>query len=638
MRIILTLLTIIFTATASYTQVIFSADFEDGTLGGMTIVDNDGLNTSSAVSPFQDAWTVSNPFIEEAFDFTSKAVISNSSYMPAGTADDWLISPSMTIVEAGTAVLWNARGLAELRLDGMEVRVSTTDNNIQSFTDVIYSSEEESAELTQRSASLNDYIGQQIFIAFINNSTDKYLLIVDDIIVTTIDPSNASITSVVTAPYQLKNQDISIAINVSNNGGLELNSLDLKWSDGINDYEESITGLSLETGESTIITSSTSFIANENIVYPLEITISNPNNEQDSDMSDNTVLTEISGIAYIPNKKVVGEEGTGTWCGWCPRGTVALDSMEAFFNEEFIGIAVHNSDPMVVAEYDEGLGFQGFPGGKINRAFNISPSKFRLGLDIARNEVSPMAIDLVATGSENDRTVFVEVSTESVTQLLDKDYRMSVIITEDNVTGTSSGYDQTNNFSGLEPGLLVGVDGVDWTTLPDPVLAADMEYDHVARAILGGFEGLAGSIPSNLSSGDITTEEFSWDVPSSIDMSQLYAIALIIDNATGAILNAEKSEIQTVTSSKETFDNSMVNIYPNPTSQFVTLDFTLNSNSEVNLHVLNGVGKVVSNEYLGRLSGSLQRFYDVSSLPNGIYIFKITIDNKVSSKKVIITN
>jgi len=636
MKEILTLLMFMSIATVSTSQVVFSADFEDGTLEGMTIVDNDGLTASSGVSPFMDAWTVSNVYIEAAFDIESRGVISNSRYMPAGTADDWLISPQLTIVDTGTAVLWNARALSEQSPDGMEVRVSTTDSDLQSFTDVIYSSAAESHERTQRSASLNDYIGQQVYVAFINNSTDKYLLVIDDIVVAPIDPINASISSVTTAPYQLKNQDIGIAVNVLNKGGFDLQTLDLKWTDGVAEHEETITGFTLKTGESMIFTSSTFFVASENIVYPIEISISNPNDEQDMDMSDNSVTAEISGISYIPNRKVVGEEGTGTWCGWCPRGTVALDSMEAFFKDEFIGIAVHNADPMTVAEYDSRLGFQGFPDGKIDRRLNMGPAKFKAGLDIAKHDVSPMAIDLVATGNESERTLSVEVTAESVTQLIDRDYRLSVIITEDNVKGTGAGYNQANNYSGLEMGLLVGVDGVDWTTLPNPILAADIEYDHVARAILGGFDGRVGSVPANFSSGDVATEIFSWTVPSDIDMSELHAVALLIDHTTGAILNAEKSEIDVLTSTIEEIDMAEINIYPNPATDVVVLDISLKSESKVNLQIVNGIGKIVSQEDYGKISGSFTSNYDISSLSEGVYMFKICIDNNWSTKKIIV--
>jgi len=639
MKILLSLLAVLFAVNTNYAQSIFSADFEDGTLGGMTIVDNDGLVTASGVSLFSDAWTISNSFFENQFDITSTGVISNSRYMPAGTADDWLISPQITIEEIGTAVLWSARALSNNSRDGMEVRVSTTDNSLASFTDIIYSSTGESAEMTQRAASLNDYIGEQIYIAFINNSTDKYLLIVDDIEVKPVNLRDVSITSFATEPYQLKNQDIAIAINVFNNGGNALNSLDLKWSDGTDEYEETITGLNIKTGESAVITSSTSFIAKDDIAYPLEISISNPNGEDDLNISDNTISVDVSGISYIPTKKVVGEEGTGTWCGWCPRGTVAVDSMEAFYAEQFIGIAVHTNDPMEIPAYSEGLGFEAFPNGIVNRISTMEPTEFRDGLAIASVSVSPMSIEVSAIGNESNGTITVEVNTESVTQLVDKDYRLSVIITEDNVKGTSAGYNQTNFYSGLEAGLLVGVDGLDWTTLPNPILASDIVYDHVARAVLGGFEGLAGSIAANHSSGDISTQEFSWTVSSEMVMSKMHAIALLIDNSTGAIINAAKSDVSGITSStREKIDNSIVDIYPNPVSQLAHIDITLKSPSKVSLLVLNSLGEIVGNDFLGLLPTSTEKMYDVSSLPNGMYIFKINADNVISTKKVMVFN
>ena len=40
----------------------------------------------------------------------------------------------------------------------------------------------------------------------------------------------------------------------------------------------------------------------------------------DGDASNNCVSHTVSGQSFVPTKHVVIEEGTGTWCGWCPRG------------------------------------------------------------------------------------------------------------------------------------------------------------------------------------------------------------------------------------------------------------------------------------------------------------------------------
>jgi len=627
-------------STTSYSQTIFSEDFEDGTMGGMTIVDNDGLNTSSGTAPFADAWTIPQQVFNDAFDITSNVVISNSRYDPAGTADDWLITPQISVVDANTAVLWSARALSNNSRDGMEVRVSTTNTDLSSFTDVIYSSDAESTVRTTRTKSLNNYIGEQIYIAFINNSTDKYLLLVDDIIVKVLPSENMKISSFDSDPYQEMNQEIPIRITVTNDGGDLLNSLDLKWSDGNNEYTESMTDLNIQTGESKEIVSSTPFVITEAIVHPLNIEISNPNGVADLDISDNSIVANVSGIIYRPSKRVIGEEGTGTWCGFCPSGTVALEYMEANFEDEFIGIAVHNADPMAVSEYDTNLGFESFPNGRINRKFDQSPSEFPLGLDLEISAVTPIAVDILAVGNLDTREIEIEALVESVTQLNDIDYRISIIITEDGVTGTGSGYNQTNYFSGGAYGDLINVNGVNWVDLPDPVLAEDIEYDHVARAILGGFDGLLGSINSDLSAGDMSSQEFSWIVPSNMDMSKLHAIALIIDNATGEILNGAKTSVaSSVTSTTEISDLSIsTTIYPNPTSQTAYLEINVEQPTDVILEVVNCMGIVITSQSLGKVSDFSQVEYDLSQFTDGIYLLRVLAGDLISTHRLIIAN
>jgi len=611
--------------TTSYSQTIFSADFEDGTLGGMTIVDNDGLNTHSSVSPFDQAWTIPEQVFNDAFGITSEVAISNSRYDPAGTADDWLITPQLMIVDEGTAVTWIARALSNNSSDGMEVRVSTTNANLDSFTDVIYSSAAEATEFTERAASLNAYIDQQIYVAFVNNSTDKYLLAIDDIAIKVLSTRDVELTSLSTEQYQLINQDAFLAVNILNVGGDEITSLDLKWSIGANEYTETITGLNLLTGETTIVSSSTPFIPTEAIVYPINIEITNPNGAADSDDSNNTIDVEISGITYVPSRRVIGEEGTGTWCGWCPRGTVALEYMDANYSESFISIAVHNSDPMTVSEYDQALGFASFPDGKINRKLNMGPSLFESGFNEVKDNITPIAIEVTAFGNESDRILNVVATAETVTQLINKDYRLSVIVTEDGVTGTDASYNQVNNFSGGAAGDLISVSGVNWADLPDPVLAIDMVYDHVARAVLGGFNGLQGSIDSDLNAGDLSTQEFSWTVPESMDMNELHAIVLVLDNATGEILNGAKTDLTLTTSTNEVNDSFISNVYPNPAVDIININ---------SVELIDRVDVLTPNGQVIRSMDYEVENLDIRNLPRGIYFIRVVSSNRTELHKI----
>ena len=200
-------------------------------------------------------------------------------------------------------------------------------------------------------------------------------------------------------------------------------------------------------------------------------------------------------MTEVPQKYVVGEERTGTWCGWCPRGAVALEDMES--EEFFIGIAVHNGDPMTITAYDSGINAYippSFPGGAVDRVIEGDPGSFSSMYATRSSHIPPASIDVsyAVVGSNIEVTV-----TANFVGNLTGDYRLAAVITEDDVTGTASGYNQANYYSGGGAGAMGG-----YESLSDPVPAADMHYDHVARA-LGDNQilGTPGSLPASIAAG-----------------------------------------------------------------------------------------------------------------------------------------
>ena len=71
-------------------------------------------------------------------------------------------------------------------------------------------------------------------------------------------------------------------------------------------------------------------------------------------------------------KKVVLEEFTGEWCGWCPEGAKVMVDNIAAHPGKVIGIAVHDGDPMEIPSYNTWIkaltGVTGFPNGSVDRA------------------------------------------------------------------------------------------------------------------------------------------------------------------------------------------------------------------------------------------------------------------------------
>ncbi|MDF1696809.1 MAG: choice-of-anchor J domain-containing protein [Saprospiraceae bacterium] len=641
MKRIIQLFILVFIAHSGFGQILFKQDFEGGTIDPMTMVDNDGQSPNINVGDYSAAWTVTAA--SQVGAMGSQVAVSNSWYSPPGIADDWLITPQLTIEDAKTALLWEAQAVDPNFADGYQVLVSTTDNELASFTDMVWSTTAEQAgdNLEQRILSLADYVGKDIYIAFRNNSADKFLLALDNIEVKVIQARDVTANGFIGARYYVKDVEIPVTLNITNNGGDVINSVDFTWSAGGNTYTDNITGLSLSTGESTDITHSVAFSATEAISYPLTMTLSNVNGEEDQFADDNEVMATVAGVSYVPNRKVVVEEGTGTWCGWCPRGAVGLDAAKVMFPDNFIGIAVHNGDPMAIAQYDGPLGITGFPGAKINRLVDADPGIETLEevIPILRSIVSPMAPVVTALGDEDTRMINISTTTEFVTQLDGIDFRVAAVIIENNVTGTGNGYAQENYYSSQSQNidLFDEINDINYRNLPATIPAADMVYQHVARDILGGFDGVEGSIPSNVVEGDMAEYNFTYEVPAAFDMKEMYVALLVIDNVTGEVLNGDEVKVSLITSTNE-IDESISRIYPNPANGLTNIDINLQESADVTLEVLDMMGKRITKQNLGTLYGNNRMTYDVSEFNTGMYLFRVTAGDKVSTKKITVVN
>lgn len=166
---------------------IFQENF-DGTGPGIsawTVIDADGLTPATNVSFITNGWNridrqgANGSFGGPAGNF---AAMSTSWYTPAGTSNDWLISPQVTISGASPTLYWDAKAQDADYPDGYKVMLAPNGGNtIADFTIELYSTTGENASWTSRAASLTPYIGQTVRFAFVNNSTDKFVLLIDDI-------------------------------------------------------------------------------------------------------------------------------------------------------------------------------------------------------------------------------------------------------------------------------------------------------------------------------------------------------------------------------------------------------------------------------------------------------------------------
>jgi len=331
------------------------------------------------------------------------------------------------------------------------------------------------------------------------------------------------VTNVEIAEYVEIGDEI-LKTDIFNNGAETVTELELAWSiDGSAPVSQTFTGLDLAfLGEQTFTFDVP--VGVEDGAHDVEVTVVSFNGSTEDTNPDNNLLTSpVTGVSGIPTKYVLVEEGTGTWCGWCPRGHVFNEYMEENYPEAIV-IAVHNGDPMTDTEWDGLIGqyIGGYPSGVVDRAFETDPQDFEQVYLQRREEISLAEVGTIVNYDAATREVSVEVTGNFITDISGTDYRFNAMVVEMHVTGTASSYDQVNYYAGGGNGAMGG-----YESAADPVPAADMVYDHVGRTLLGGTWGVDGSLPDDIARDTPYSHTFSYTLPDGYDEENIRIVGVV---------------------------------------------------------------------------------------------------------------
>ena len=137
--------------------------------------------------------------------------------------------------------------------------------------------------------------------------------------------------------------------------------------------------------------------------------------------------TIISVASFAQAQKVVLiEEGTGTWCQWCPRGDVYGKELQANYPGQFVFVAVHQGDPMDDEDYSNSMPFIGIPNGWLDRTSISDLDPFTdLPQDMAKQLalIPPAGISVSTTWEASTRLLTMTVSANFEADL-NGDYRL----------------------------------------------------------------------------------------------------------------------------------------------------------------------------------------------------------------------
>ena len=289
--------------------------------------------------------------------------------------------------------------------------------------------------------------------------------------------------------------------------------------------------------------------------YPLTINLTKVNDADNQDVAP-TSTGMVNVMDFVPVHRVLIEEYTGTWCGWCTRGLVAMRLLAEALGDDFIGVAYHNGDPMeVTSNYPSPVA--GFPSAWIERAYDVDPYYgfdqegfgTKYAVEYLMSQLAVVDLNVKAEWADESRTELkANVESNFVMNALGSDYGIEVMLIEDDMYGPAgTDWDQHNYYAtmgeqyGNEPNLGPLCD------MPSTI--EGYHFNDVLVATSGVIDGLPESIAANTTNdfeytfGDIDYIMNTSYEPLIQDKDKLHVVAIIVEKATGKVLNAAKAHV-----------------------------------------------------------------------------------------------
>jgi len=269
-------------------------------------------------------------------------------------------------------------------------------------------------------------------------------------------------------------------------------------------------------------------------VHSVKVWIAEVNGVEDTNTSNNMVTARLTVRDIRFARRVVCEENTGLWCGWCPRGMVGMELMKDMHPGQFIAICVHGGDVLEISrneDYNYGKftdSQSGAPSCVVNRRLSGDPfydieNLYRLET-LSENH---LAYTMSAQWNADSTAITTYSHFFADVDINDAQYYAAFVVTEDSVTG----YSQTNYFANTPDQPFYGWEAKDGHT-------DDCCFNDLARGIFSNYDGDLCS-PSAMTAETVYDYTYTLTLPPTVvDKRQVHVVGLLIDHKTGYVVNA----------------------------------------------------------------------------------------------------
>ena len=278
--------------------------------------------------------------------------------------------------------------------------------------------------------------------------------------------------------------------------------------------------------EGNNITSGTSFIVdnqliNGNTISYDEIGSHNVSANYTIDSQNYTTDLKVFNIVE-PINKVIVEDYTGTWCGYCPPVAHAIYELKEVY-DNIISVGIHNNDELTIDQESDlrsELGISGFPSARLNRTISWFDPYQISDVNSLLSEENNVAIS-IKSALEN---IYLEVNLRIVSNVELVNHKLVIYLVESNLI-----YDQSNYFNYVEDSYFYN--------LGNPI--ENYSHQDVLRKSITNISGNTLDLIQPL-----TDYKFNFNVEISPDFVQenLAIVAMVVDSNNNAI-NSQFSEV-----------------------------------------------------------------------------------------------
>ena len=576
------------------------------------------------------AWCISTTYGNPA-----PGVVSCSWFDPqgAGVADRWLITDSFMVPDSGYVFALEAACYEASFPDGFMVKVSTTNRDSRdAFLTTIINIPAATNSFTEYRGLLDEFVGQTIYVAVIQNSNDMNFLVADNFKVYKPAQNEVALLGLSMPSFIATGSNTPVNGVVKNLGSQPLTSFDVTYNvnGGADVAVYSVTGINVPYGSTYNFSHNVPFSETAPGNYTITMTVSNPNGVEDPSPADNTqsVATSVYDPSAVVARTSILEQFTGARCGYCPGG------------HDRIKQALQGTTNTIWAVHHAGFGDDALtcPANQQYTFFyNAGGSTYAPAMMVDRfhgdaNEPGPVTSVYSSVPSiqqyvsdVNSAPCFLTLNLDGIT------YNADNRSFGGTVTGhfTSPIYNANTRLTLMVAEDSNLMDQIDYSTGSSQTLRNYMHFNAV-RATLTDIWGDAISVDAN---GDFTYN-VSATLPNNLKAWRCRVIAIVSDrnasdaNACAVMQAATTANLNAPYVGISEANEVSLNAYPNPATDYLTIEAGSNINE---ISIYNAMGqKVYANN---NVNGELF-VVDTKDMASGMYMVIIRTDKGVASQRI----